>query len=300
LGAVELGAIDSAVFAGITYPEEFPAPEGHGVYKGHMRAFMARSRRKYPSVSWFWKLEFQERGAAHFHLIVFGLGAGDAALSEWEKWSKNAWFEIVGSGDQGEFGHKFRGVMSERVRSRGGVVGYLAAYLEKGDQTRPGDFTGRYWGKHNESCLPLAPLRKCEITDREAVKIRRVIRKKKESEVNGRRREAARKKVPFWGEHATWMDIEAWYAKDRCDRFLPRVTPQWTGPTKLTTPNPEARIRVNGCLWSWPLPPLPFKMPRKYKARNNLTITLFCDSGKVAAQLEKWLAGMKPESAATQ
>lgn len=281
LGTLQLGAIDSSMFVGLTYPNEFPAPESHEIYKGHHRAFQARVRRKYPWVSWFWKLEFQERGAAHFHLIVFGLGSGDKVMNEWRVWSKNAWYEIVGSGDRH---HKIRGVTSDWVTSRGGVVGYLAKYLGKDDQTRPGDFTGRYWGKHNESALPIAPLRKVEITDAVAVRVRRVMRKKMESEVNGRRRDAVLKKLVFWAENgATWMDVEAWHAKPGCDRFLPRVTPQFTGPSRLTTPNPDSSR-------DFAAPPLPFRMPRKYKARNNLTATLFCDSSRVAAQLEKWIA----------
>lgn len=289
LAAVELGAIDRSVFVGITYPAEFPAPEEHEVYKGHMRAFQMRVRRKYPAVSWFWKLEFQERGAAHFHLIVFGLGEGDAALVEWENWSKNAWYEVVGSGDERKWGHKFRGVKSERVRSRGGVVGYLATYLSKDDQTRPGDFTGRYWGKHNESALPMAPLRKSEETDFAAVKMRRVMRKCMESQVNARRREAARKKVVFWAEHgATWMDIEAWLERPGCDRFLPRVTPQWTGPTRLTIPNPASS-------GDWNAPPLPFRKPRRFRSKRNLTVTFFCDASKVAGQLQKWISETWPE-----
>jgi hypothetical protein len=40
-----------------------------------------------------WKLELQDRGAPHFHLLIFGLRYLPAALLA------RRWYEIVGSGD---------------------------------------------------------------------------------------------------------------------------------------------------------------------------------------------------------
>lgn len=241
---------------------------------------MARVRRKYPLVSFFWKLEFQERGAAHFHLVLFGLpDKSSAVLEEWRSWSRAAWYEIVGSGDRK---HLVRGVTSDWVKSRRGAVGYLAKYLGKDDQTRPGDFTGRYWGKHNEAALPVADLKKHSLSDSDAVRVRRVFRGLIKSQVNEGRRAAVLKRVGWWHETggATWMDVEAWYNKPGCDRFLPAVTPQWSGPSRLSFHNPSDDFSA---------PSLPFRMPSKWKARNNLSVTLYCDSAKVWGQLVRWI-----------
>jgi hypothetical protein len=279
MGGLQLGALDGAMMVGLTYPGEFPAPESYSIYKGHLRAFKARFAREFPDASFLWKLEFQQRGAAHYHLIVFGIGEGPSAMEGWKKWVDVAWYEVVGSGDSR---HLRAGVTSEWVRSRGGAVGYLTKYLGKEDQTRPGDHTGRYWGICNKKGLPLAPVRKEEKTDREAVLIRRVIRKKTASDIKGRRMLSTLKRLGIWHEWgASVMDMEAWHANPGCDRFLPRVSPQFTGPSRLSFPNPAAD--------NFTAPPLPFRMPPKYKVRNNLTITLFCDASKVAAQLEKWV-----------
>lgn len=281
MGGLKLGALDEAMMVSLTYPGEFPEPDSHDVYKGHLRSLKARMNRKFPISSFVWKLEFQARGAAHYHLIVFGLGAGDSALAAWKKWIDLAWYEIVGSGDERHFR---AGVTSEWVRTRGGAVSYLTKYLGKDDQTRPGDFTGRYWGCFNKDALPLAPVRREEKTDREAVLIRRVIRKLTASQVNARRKQRLVKKLGFWSKvGASVMDMEAWHANPGCPRFLPSVSPQWTGPSRLTLPNPEGSENM----WA---PPLPFRMPPKYRVRNNLTATLFCDASAVAAQLEKWVS----------
>ncbi len=285
MGGLKLGALDGGMLVGLTYPEEFPAPESHDVYKGDLKAFKERFLRRFPRGSFTWKLEFQKRGAAHFHLVVFGIGEGDEALRSWKAWVDRAWYQVVASGDEK---HLRAGVTSEWVRSRGGAVGYLVKYLGKDDQTRPGDFTGRYWGLCNKDALPLAPVIREEKSDRDAVLIRRVIRKMTESQVKERRMKGALKKIGLWAEWgATVMDLEAWHANPGCDRFLPRVTPQFTGPSRLTIPDPASTD-------DYPLPRLPFRMPWKYRCRNNLSMTLFCDASKVAGQLKKWLLTMGP------
>jgi hypothetical protein len=284
LGGMLLGALDGAMMVGLTYPLEFPDPESHEVYKGHLRALKARFQREFPLGSFVWKLEFQKRGAAHYHLIVFGLGEGPAALQSWKDWVDRAWYEVVGSGDEK---HLAAGVNSKWVESVGGAVGYLVKYLGKDDQTRPGDFTGRYWGYCNKKTLPLAPVRKEEITEREAVLTRRVFRKIIESQIKQRRMKRTVERIGVWHQFgATAMDVEAWHANPGCERFLPRVTPQFTGPTRLNFPQPSTEFGV--------VPSLPFRMPPKYKCRQNHTITLFCDASKVAAQLKAWLLTMGP------
>ena len=60
----------STVMVTLTYPAEFPDNQ---TAKKHLRAFLERVRRNFPGVSGVWKLEFQKRGAPHYHIIFFGL-----------------------------------------------------------------------------------------------------------------------------------------------------------------------------------------------------------------------------------
>src|SRR5690554_2824154 len=57
-------------FITLTYPAEFPDPR---TAKEHLRALFERIRRRVPEASGIWRLELQERGAPHFHLLMFNL-----------------------------------------------------------------------------------------------------------------------------------------------------------------------------------------------------------------------------------
>jgi hypothetical protein len=63
-------AASRAVFMTLTYPARFPTAR---VSKNHLRALLERIRRRYPQASAVWRLEFQKRGAPHFHLLFYNL-----------------------------------------------------------------------------------------------------------------------------------------------------------------------------------------------------------------------------------
>lgn len=58
------------VFITLTYGQEFPTARES---KRHLDNFKKQLVYKYPQASAIWKLEFQIRGAPHFHFIVFNL-----------------------------------------------------------------------------------------------------------------------------------------------------------------------------------------------------------------------------------
>lgn len=75
-------------FITLTYPEEFPLPSAA---KEHLRAFLERIRRRCGWVAGIWRMELQERGAPHFHLLMFDLPFIDhTTLRYW-------WAEIIGT-----------------------------------------------------------------------------------------------------------------------------------------------------------------------------------------------------------
>lgn len=89
--------------------------------------------------SLFWFLEFQARGAPHFH--IFGTRSID------KQWLAKSWYEIVGSDD---LRHLYAGTRVESLRTgRGGTISYAAKYAAKQTQkVVPVDFlnVGRFWG----------------------------------------------------------------------------------------------------------------------------------------------------------
>jgi len=83
-------------------------------------------------------MEFQKRGACHFHLII------DKEIDEDEL--KRIWYEIVGSEDKR---HREHGAHISPIRNTDSFKKYLSAYLTKEEQKTVPYFyenAGRFWG----------------------------------------------------------------------------------------------------------------------------------------------------------
>lgn len=147
----------TGLFLTLTYQDKRPSPER---VKKDLEAFWAWLEREYngehvQNISCIWKMEPQERGMPHFHLIVYGV-----PFIPVQKASRR-WHEITNqTGDA----HRKSGVEIETaVNQDGRLQGYLAGYMTKMHDhwpgAEPGDEwwdTGRWWGKKGEAYLPIA------------------------------------------------------------------------------------------------------------------------------------------------
>lgn len=140
---------DNATFLTLTYPARYPAPMEA---KAHLRALLERFRRRYPDASALWRLEAQQRGAPHFHLLFFNLPFVPFHVVRF--W----WGQITADYiDQ----HKPR-VRIERVKSKAGAMRYCAKYTAKREDHSffiNGAYlhaVGRVWGVWNGHKLPFA------------------------------------------------------------------------------------------------------------------------------------------------
>lgn len=118
----------------LTYPKDFPS-DGKRV-KRHLEAMREWFRRA--GVSAFWFLEFQERGAPHYHLFT------DNPVDAKELSKK--WYQVVGSGDEK---HLRAGTQIQRIRKPHAIAAYAAKYATKPEQkTVPEGYSnvGRFWG----------------------------------------------------------------------------------------------------------------------------------------------------------
>lgn len=134
----------SVRFVTLTYDGRRDAVDCQEVRK-HFRAFAARLERRAGYGGFLWRWEYQERGAAHFHLIVWGasgVGAFDCG------WMVEAWHEITGSE---QAAHLLYGVRVDEVAQDdcSQLVGYLAKYAAK-DGKYPDWHRGRVWGIRGE------------------------------------------------------------------------------------------------------------------------------------------------------
>lgn len=133
---------DFTVMVTLTYPDDYPT-DGQTV-KAHLRALFERMRRKgcLEFDSWVWFLEFQQRGAPHFHI----LGTG------WipKGWLSDAWAEITK-------GNSRTCTRVEQIRNPNAAGAYAMKYAYKSEQKEvPEGFerVGRMWGCVGPRTIP--------------------------------------------------------------------------------------------------------------------------------------------------
>jgi hypothetical protein len=171
-----------ALFVCLTYPSEWPK-DGRKV-KRDLDAFGKRCRRE--GICFAWALEYQTRGAPHFHLLArFPEGWEIVRV---QKWVALNWFEVVGSGDEK---HLHAGTSAEFVNNSEAAGWYISHYLGKEYQkTVPEGVTlpGRMWGMIGIKVPKPETLRFPE-DSREGIKLVRNIRRSAASDYAFRQRE---------------------------------------------------------------------------------------------------------------
>lgn len=145
------------IFITLTYAAQFPSTEQS---KQHLRAFLERIRRLAPEASGVWRLEYQERGAPHYHLIFFNL----PYLPKRDL--QAMWAEIVGLEFWDWTGDKPRPPMTriEAIRHPRRAMAYVSKYVAKHDggssdsgfNDVPYLHAGRFWGIFNKEKLQFA------------------------------------------------------------------------------------------------------------------------------------------------
>lgn len=149
------------IFITLTFPKNFPTPEEA---KKEFHLMVMRLKYTFPSIGLIWKLEPQDRGAPHFHLLAWG-----AELGELMMYVPDAWFEIAGQGDRN---HKMfhAGCLPpyrhcvEPVHSWKGVWFYAAKYLGKSFVVDNWPWTGRFWGVINRGNIPFGHLQEVYVS----------------------------------------------------------------------------------------------------------------------------------------
>lgn len=159
-------------FVTLTYPAVYSGDPK--VWKEQLRRFGIAFRREYPNAAFIWRLEFQRRGAPHFHLLAFGVGCG---VVEYRRWVAKTWFDVVGSGDTK---HLEAGTSVEIPLSVYNVAKYttkmIAGELSK-DRQATAENVGRWWGMVGAENLPFAEEITAVISDKNACDLIRYMRR---------------------------------------------------------------------------------------------------------------------------
>lgn len=153
------------VFLTLTYGQNYPKPKQAKV---HLRTMWKRIARLSPEASGIWRMEFQDRGAPHFHIILFNLPFISKEVV------KTIWGEIIGieywDTSKEEAQEPFTRI--EAIRNPRKAMAYVSKYVAKRPDESSGfnhvpyltagENVGRLWGVFNGKALPFAEL--CKYT----------------------------------------------------------------------------------------------------------------------------------------
>lgn len=154
-----------AWFVTLTWPREWTRLPYK--WKEMLETFRKRLHRRHPESWFFWKLEFQQRGAPHYHLLLFGPERLDSRQLHQD------WYEIVGSH---QLAHWRYGVDVKLLREWRQVTGYCSKYAAKVDQSTDTDGVGRYWGIGSRANR-VETVIEGQVSDAEFWQIRRVFKR---------------------------------------------------------------------------------------------------------------------------
>ena len=154
----------------LTYPGEYP--EEPELCKRHLKALRKRLQREFGSIAAFWRMGIQERGAWHFHILLF-VGPSIGSVDELRRFISASWYEIAGKVSEGHLHAGTRVVAVQRWRE---ATSYVERYMAKPEEFPQGLETGRIWGVWNEELLPVR-WETVEVSLKDAFRIRRIYRK---------------------------------------------------------------------------------------------------------------------------
>lgn len=144
----------------MTYPRDYP--KSGKECKRHLNTFLTHLRKDYKGVQYIWFMEFQSRGAAHFHVYTSCEIPG-------ETYTNPLWYSIVGSNCPN---HKNTGTRVKKIDDEELAIYYALKYAGKQDQKEiPFDFqnVGRFWGTSRRLCDPVMILSNVSTSELESL-----------------------------------------------------------------------------------------------------------------------------------
>lgn len=202
------------LFVTLTYPDEFPIEFEQ--FKRDLHNFFRSFFRRFPDAGFIWKLEFQKRGAAHYHMLLWGVEVETARAV-----IPSIWFKVAGNGDKRHLlwhEGKLRNTSHcvSVPRSWQGVKSYVSKYMAKVDERT--ERSGRFWGVRGN--VPFSPLLAFRVDVKTALEFRRKVRRL----MNFRPR-----RFGFWtyGYHPDWLLYIDYLEKCYSDNAPPATPLRW-------------------------------------------------------------------------
>ena len=182
-------------------------------YKAAFKRWRERLRAFIPGVWGFWVLEYQKRGAVHYHLALdyqAVLRKVNGSLEEFQQWVSQSWYESVGSGQED---HLKAGT---NVCYFTKLPVYLAKELGKhlwpdADNQAAQHHRGRFWGKIGKELIKAHQVEhQREVTEAEFMHFQQVREAYWRPRLTEWARKSGRTEEPIWWLHylpsATLLD----------------------------------------------------------------------------------------------
>jgi hypothetical protein len=271
-------------------------------------AFTKAFRRQYPAGSGHWKLEPTKRGFPHYHGLLYGIPDTEEELIAFRLWQDQTWFRIVGTGLEK---HLLYACSAKRAETVEGARVYAAKrYISKDSGQFPG-YTGRHWGRINAAAIPYAPKSETVLTEWQGVKVGRLLGKKVEVAVNERSMKLQLALLVQEHECYGWTGLSMEYARTLrgregdCVRLSGEVVALPGKRKRLSVISPRWRVRRGeaqladfegeGCqITSLSMVPTAFVPPKKYRLRNNESVTFWGNASVMAADIKRYLEQIDP------
>lgn len=134
---------DDMVFVTLTYHNDWS--EDWRDWKRQLDNFIKRLRYHYPDARGVWRLEYQKRGAPHFHLMIAGMpDLLQGIIKDVTEW----WGEIAHA--ESEY-HGLYATKCERIQNRRKANYYVSKYVAKIEENAPeNQAAGRMWGRFGD------------------------------------------------------------------------------------------------------------------------------------------------------
>jgi len=183
-------------FVTLTYPGIYT--EDWEIWKRDVDTFIKRLERNYEvSVGCLWRVEFQKRGAPHFHMIL-ATNRACKNIVIFRTQIMQMWADIVKDGFLMSGGkmteyqkhydrHVKAGTGVEEVKGRKQLMAYVSKYVAKNTNIKAPDNFGRNWGFRNmNGKLDFSPVETVSLNYREGIELKRLVRHWLKSRGQGR------------------------------------------------------------------------------------------------------------------
>ena len=142
LSMVHLGSYSRTFF--VTYTFHNVYPKSSDELKRHFRNFLKSVKRVNPSVAWIWRLEWQKRGAPHFHMVYFiPKHSTLKEIKHFEKEQRRLWHRTLEDFDFWTWRYS---VDVKSLDSKKKLYAYISKYVSKVENEDDAAIGHQHWG----------------------------------------------------------------------------------------------------------------------------------------------------------